>query len=137
VKNATTKIIGQQRGDLSPLVNHLYLNDVVLREIKGLAPPRKGRSAEALLALGERAETTQVIRLVPTPVDYWICTTFQRERMFREYFLGRRPDRPLLESYRELASLFPRGLAEVLELPEESSGAVKAAWGRGVRRVAQ
>src|SRR5205823_522767 len=78
VKNSTTKIIGQQRGDLAALTNHLYLNDVVLKEIKGLAPPRKGRSAEAVLALGERAETTEVIRLVPTPIDYWICTTFQR-----------------------------------------------------------
>jgi type IV secretory pathway VirB4 component len=135
VKNATTKIIGQQRGDLSPLVNHLYLNDVVLREIKGLAPPRKGRSAEALLALGERAETTQVIRLVPTPVDYWICTTFQRERMFREYYLRRDDDRPLLDRYRDLALQFPRGLAEVSELPEEASGAVKAAWGGRARRV--
>ena len=135
VKNATTKIIGQQRGDLTPLVNHLYLNEVALREIKGLAPPRKGRSAEALLALGERAETTQVIRLVPTPVDYWICTTFQRERMFREYFLRSNPDRSLLETYRELALRFPRGLAEVAELPEEASGAVKAAWSGRVRRV--
>jgi hypothetical protein len=135
VKNATTKIIGQQRGDLSPLVNHLYLNDVVLREIKALAPPRKGRSAEAVLALGERAETTQVIRLVPTPVDYWICTTFQRERMLRAHFLKRNADRPLLETYRELATLYPRGLAEVAELPEEASGAVKAAW--GVRRIAR
>jgi hypothetical protein len=116
-------------------VNHLYLNEVALREIKGLAPPRKGRSAEALLALGERAETTQVIRLVPTPVDYWICTTFQRERMFREYFLRSNPARPLLETYRELALRFPRGLAEVAEQPEEISGAVKAAWSGRVRRV--
>src|SRR5262245_1057945 len=128
VKNATTKIIGQQRGDLSALVNHLFLNDVVLREIKNLAPPRKGRSAEALLALGERAETTQVIRLVPTPVDYWICTTFQRERMYREYFLRHHGGEPLLESYRQLATMFPRGLAEISEMPEEVSGEVKAAW---------
>jgi hypothetical protein len=116
-------------------VNHLYLNDVVLREIKALAPPRKGRSAEAVLALGERAETTQVIRLVPTPVDYWICTTFQRERMLRSHFLKRNAERPLLETYRELATLYPRGLAEVAELPEEASGVVKAAW--GVRRIAR
>jgi hypothetical protein len=129
VKNSTTKIIGQQRGDLSALANHLYLNDVVLQEIKSLAPPRKGRSAEAVLALGERAETTQVIRLVPTPVDYWICTTFQRERMYRGYFLGRHTDKPLFESYRELARLLPRGLAELPERPEEASGAVKSAWG--------
>jgi hypothetical protein len=80
------------------------------------------------MALGERAETTQVVRLVPTPVDYWICTTFQRERIFREYFLRRNDGRPLLAKYRDLALQFPRGLAEVSELPEESSGAVKAAW---------
>ena len=129
VKNSTTKIIGQQRGDLTALANHLYLNDVVLKEIKSLAPPRKGRSAEAVLALGERAETTQVIRLVPTPVDYWICTTFQRERMYRDYFLGRNAEKPLFESYREFARLFPKGLAELLETPEEASGRVKSAWG--------
>jgi type IV secretory pathway VirB4 component len=128
IKNSTTKIIGQQRGDLSALASHLYLNDVVLKEIKGLAPPRKGRSGEAVLALGERAETTQVIRLVPTPVDYWICTTFQRERMYRDYFLNRDPQKSLFDSYRELARLFPRGLAEVPELPEEASGAVKSVW---------
>src|SRR2546428_627548 len=128
IKNATTKIIGQQRGDLTALTNHLYLNDVVLKEIKGLAPPQKGRSAEAVLALGERAETTQVIRLVPTPVDYWISTTFQRERMYRHYFLCRDPGRGLFESDRELARLFPKGLAELPELPEEASGAVKSLW---------
>jgi TraG P-loop domain len=128
VKNSTTKIIGQQRGDLAALTNHLYLNEVVLKEIKGLAPPRKRRSAEAVVALGERAETTQVIRLVPTSVDYWICTTFQRERMYRNYFVNRDPEKSLFESYRELARLFPKGLADFTELPEEASGAVKLVW---------
>jgi hypothetical protein len=128
VKNSTTKIIGQQRGDLTALATHLYLNEVVLREIKSLAPPRKGRSAESVLALGERAETTEVIRLVPTPVDYWVCTTFQRERMYRAYFLARNREKTLLESYREIARLFPRGRADIHELPEEASGAVQSAW---------
>jgi type IV secretory pathway VirB4 component len=137
VKNSTTKIIGQQRGDLSALTNHLYLNEVVLREIKGLAPPHKGRSAEAVLALGERAETTEVIRLVPTPIDYWICTTFQRERMYRAYFQAQRSEAPLFECYRELARLFPKGLAEIQELPEEASGAVKSVWRRERGRGAQ
>ena len=130
IKNATTKIIGQQRGDLSVLANHLYLNEVVLREIKSLASPRKGRSAEALLALGEKAERTQIVRLVPTPVDYWICTTFQRERMYRAYFLTLEPDRSLFDSYRELALRFPRGLAESPELAEEATGAVQTAWAK-------
>jgi type IV secretory pathway VirB4 component len=134
IKNATTKIIGQQRGDLSVLANHLYLNDVALREIKNLIPPQKGRSAEALLTLGEKAERTQIVRLVPTPVDYWICTTFQRERMYRDFFLSEHRHRSLLESYQALAVRYPLGLAEIPELPEESSGAVQNAWAEG-RRV--
>jgi hypothetical protein len=55
--------------------------------------------------------------------------------MFREYYLRRDDDRPLLDRYRDLASQFPRGLAEVSELPEEASGAVKAAWGGRARRI--
>ena len=69
--------------------------------------------------------------LVPTPVDYWICTTFQRERMYRSYFLARDAEKPLFERYRDLARVFPRGLAEKSELPEEASGAVNSMWGKG------
>lgn len=123
LKNASTKIIGQQPGDISPLVNHLYLNPVALNEVKRFSAPRKGESADALLVLGEKAETTQTIRIVPTAVDYWICTTFPRERRYRAWLLKKFADRPLLETYQELAHKFPQGLAEVPALPEEISGA--------------
>jgi len=124
LKNASTKIIGQQPGDMSPLVNHLYLNPVALNEVKRFSAPRKGESADALLVLGEKAETTQTIRIVPTAVDYWICTTFPRERRYRAWVLEKFAGRPLLETYQELARKFPHGLAEVPPLPEEISGAV-------------
>jgi hypothetical protein len=124
LKNASTKIIGQQPGDMSPLVNHLYLNPVALNEVKRFSSPRKGESADALLVLGEKAETTQTIRIAPTAVDYWVCTTFPRERRYRAWLLRKLADRPLLEIYQELARKFPRGLAEVAPLPEEISGAV-------------
>jgi TraG P-loop domain len=124
LKNASTKIIGQQPGDMSPLVNHLYLNPVALNEVKRFSAPRKGESADALLVLGEKAETTQTIRIVPTAVDYWICTTFPRERKYRGWLLKKFADRPLFETYQELARKFPRGLAEIPPLPEEISGAV-------------
>src|SRR5437660_8088944 len=93
-KNASTKIVGEQPGDLTVLANHLYLNEVVLREIKSLASPRKGRSAEALMALGDKAERTQIIRLAPTPVDYWICTPFQRQRLHPSHFITQQPNPP-------------------------------------------
>jgi hypothetical protein len=124
LKNASIKIIGQQPGDVSPLVNHLFLNPVALNEVKRFSAPHKGESADALLVLGEKAETTQTIRIVPTAVDYWVCTTFPRERRYRAWLLKKFADRPLLQTYQDLAQKFPRGLADVPPLPEEISGAV-------------
>jgi len=128
LKNATTKIVGQQPGDVTPLVNHLALNPVALNEIKLFNAPRKGQSAEALLVLGEKADTTQTIRIVPTSLDYWICTTFPRERRYRTWYLATHRRQELLASYQELAERFPQGLAEVKPLVEELSGEVNAAF---------
>lgn len=124
LKNVSTKIVGQQPGDMAPLANHLFLNPVALNEVKRFSAPRKGESADALLVLGEKAETTQTIRIVPTAVDYWICTTFPRERRYRAWVLRKLSDRPLFEVYLDLARKFPVGLAEIPPLPEEISGAV-------------
>jgi hypothetical protein len=51
LKNASTKIIGQQPGDVTPLITHLNLNPVAVNQVKGFGAPRKGRSAEVLLAI--------------------------------------------------------------------------------------
>ena len=128
LKNASTKIIGQQPGDITPLVAHLNLNPVAVHEVKGFGAPRKGRSAEALLVIGEKTETTQTIRIVPTALSYWVCTTFPRERKYRVWFLHKHAGRPLLDSYQELAAKFPQGLADLEQLPEEISGAVTSAY---------
>src|ERR1017187_1982609 len=77
-----------------------------------------------LLVIGEKSETTQTVRLVPTPVDYWICTTYPRERAYRTWYLKQNLEQPLLECYEELARRFPQGLATLTQLPEELSGAV-------------
>ena len=110
------------------MVNHLSLNPVALNEIKLFNAPRKGRYAEALLVLGEKADTTQTIRIVPTALDYWVCTTFPRERRYRTWSLKNGGHRPLQDSYRELAQKFPQGLADLPPLPEELSGEVNAAF---------
>ena len=138
LKNASTKIIGQQPGDVSALVNHLSLNPVAVGQVKEFGAPRKGRSAEVLLVIGEKAETTQTIRIVPTPLSYWICTTFPRERNYRTWFLNKPGGRSLLECYQDLAKKFPQGLADVTPLPEELSGAVAATASEpGERQVAE
>ena len=131
IRNVSTKIIGRQPGDVTPLANHLALNQGALNEIKQLSAPRKGRSADVLLVIGEKAETTQTVRLVPTPTEYWVCTTFPRERAYRTYFFDRDRNRPALEVYEELAQRFPNGLAEVQALPEEVTGEVAGRLGGG------
>jgi type IV secretory pathway VirB4 component len=130
IKNSTTKIIGRQAGDMTALRDHLHLNETAINQIKRFSAPRKGKSAEALLVIGEKAETTHTIRMVPTPVDYWISTTYPRERTYRAWWLSRRGDKPVIEAYRELARQFPSGLADLEPLAEEISGEVL----RGVER---
>lgn len=125
-KNVTSKLIGQQPGDMSALVTHLHLNEVCLEQIKQFSAPKKGQSSEVLLVIGEKAETTQVLKLLPTALDYWVCTTFPRERYYRNWFLRKNAHGPLLELYQELASKFPQGLADLPLLPEELSGEVSS-----------
>ncbi len=131
LKNATTKIIGQQPGDTSVLVKHLSLNPAAVREVKEFSAPQKGQSARALLVIGEKSETTQTICLLPTALDYWICTTFPRERRYRARFLNEHHGRPLLECYQELAERFPRGLADLRPLPEESTAKTEETMAAG------
>ena len=124
VKNTTTKIIGQQPGDMTALREHLHLNDTALNQIKHFSAPSKGKSADALVVIGEKAETTHTIRMSPTPVDYWIATTYARERLYRSWWIEQHSGKPLMDTYRDLAGRFPSGLADLEMLPEEFSGEV-------------
>src|SRR6478609_8950751 len=124
VKNTTTKIVGQQPGDMTALREHLHLNDTALNQIKHFSAPSKGKSADALIVIGEKAETTHTIRMSPTPVDYWIATTYARERLYRSWWIEQHSGKPLMESYQELGRTFPFGLADIDPLPEEISGTV-------------
>jgi hypothetical protein len=54
--------------------------------------------------------------------------------MYRSWFLESNRALPLLQSYEKLAARFPLGLADVAELPEELSGAVKAMGATAVAR---
>ena len=127
VKNATTKIIGKQPGDMTALREHVHLNETALNQIKTFAHPKKGVSAEFLIAIGEKAESTHAIRIVPSAVDYWITTTYARERAFRKWWLRQHRQLPLIQAYEELAAEYPRGLAELAPLPVELSGEMREA----------
>jgi type IV secretory pathway VirB4 component len=124
VKNASTKIIGKQPGDMSTHREYMNLNETAINQIKAFAQPKKGHSAEFLIAIGEKAESTHMIRITPTPVDYWITTTYPRERAYRKWWLKTHPEVPLLAAYEALAQRYPRGVADLASLPEELSGEV-------------
>jgi hypothetical protein len=124
LKNCSTKIVGQQPGDTTSLRDHLFLNEVALHQIKHFGAPLKGKSADALIVIGEKADTTHTIRMVPTPIEYWILTTYPRESAYRKWFIHRHKDVALIAAYQELAAAFPHGLADAQPLPEEISGEV-------------
>src|SRR6266851_3521778 len=124
VKNATTKIIGKQPGDMTALREHVHLNETALNQIKTFAHPKKGHSAEFLIAVGEKAESTHSIRIVPSAVDYWITTTYARERTFRKWWMRKHQVLAPIEAYEQLAAEYPRGLAEIPPLAVETSGRV-------------
>jgi type IV secretory pathway VirB4 component len=125
VKNATTKIIGKQPGDMTALREHVHLNETALNQIKTFAHPKKGHSAEFLIAIGEKAESTHSIRIVPSPVDYWITTTYARERIYRKWWMRKHSSITRIEAYEALAERYPRGLADSAPLAEELSGEVQ------------
>ncbi|MGH9511339.1 MAG: VirB4 family type IV secretion system protein [Terriglobales bacterium] len=124
VKNSSTKIVGPQPGDMRALREYLYLNETALNQVKHFSAPVKGKSADALIVIGEKAETTHTIRMSPTPADYWIMTTYVRERVYRSWWLEQHKTIPLIRAYVGLADRFPFGLADVDVLPEEMSGEV-------------
>jgi type IV secretory pathway VirB4 component len=124
MKNATTKIIGKQPGDMSALREHLHLNETAINQIKTFSNPKKGYSSDFLITIGEKSESTHTIRVVPSPIEYWITTTYARERHYRRWFLHTHTGMSKFEAYELLAQQFPRGLAQLEPLPEEVSGAV-------------
>jgi hypothetical protein len=124
MKNVTTKIIGKQPGDMSALREHLHLNETAINQIKTFSNPKKGYSSDFLITIGEKSESTHTIRVVPSPIEYWITTTYARERHYRRWFLHTHTEMSKFEAYELLARQFPRGLAQLEPLPEEVSGAV-------------
>jgi hypothetical protein len=107
----------------------VHLNETTLNRVKGLGMTEKGKKSEFLIVIGEKAETTHSLHIVPTPLEYWMLTTFPRERWYREWWLATNSHPNLIERYEALAKLYPNGLSDLPELPEERSGEVSRVGG--------
>jgi hypothetical protein len=123
---ATTaiKMIVRQKGNFDVLRQFLHLNETTLNLVKSLGMTEKGRRSEFLIVLGEKAETTHSLYIVPTPIEYWLLTTYPRERWYRHWWLMTHRDLNPIERYASLAKKYPHGLSQIPELPEERSGEV-------------
>lgn len=78
LNNTATKLIMLQKGDTQVLRDTLKLNSQELRLIQSLEQ-RKGVFSEGLLMEGE---SRQVIRIQPSPLEYWISTSDAKDNQF-------------------------------------------------------
>lgn len=78
LNNTATKLVMLQKGDTNVLREALKLNSQELRLIQSLEQ-RKGQFSEGLLMEGE---SRQIIRIEPSPLEYWISTSDARDNQF-------------------------------------------------------
>ena len=78
LNNTATKLIMLQKGDIAVLRDTLKLNSQELRLIQSLEQ-RKGVFSEGFLMAGE---VRQVIRIQPSPLEYWISTSDARDNLY-------------------------------------------------------
>jgi hypothetical protein len=122
---ATTalRLIGRQKGNLEVLREFLHLSPATIERIKTMGMTEKGKYSEFLICIGERSETTHSLYIQLTPIEYWLATSYPRERNWRKWWL-RTHEVEFAGAMQELARKFPQGLAALPEQPEERSGEV-------------
>lgn len=80
LNNTATKLIMLQKGDTRILNDALKLNSQELQLIQSLEQ-RKGVYSEGFLMEGEER---RVIRIAPSPLEYWISTSDARDNLYLE-----------------------------------------------------
>lgn len=105
--NTPTKVILLQRGDLEPVRRVLKLNDQEMALISSLRQ-QKGLFSEAYMIANE---DRSVIRIFPTPLEYWLATSDRDDNSFLEKYREEHPKKNLPEVIFDLAMKYPRGVA--------------------------
>lgn len=107
LNNTSTKLILQQKGDTKVLRETLRLNDQEARLIEGLER-KKGVFSEVFLMKGD---SRQVLRILPSPVEYWISTSDAADNVYLQSLLNRGMD--LKEAVVEAAKMAPFGVEDL------------------------
>ena len=78
INNTSTKVVMSQRGDIKLLTDTLKLNPQEVALVQSLEQ-RKGVYSEAFLISGENR---QVIRIYPSPLEYWVSTSDAKDNKY-------------------------------------------------------
>ena len=124
---ATTaiRLIGRQKGNDAVLHEFLHLPDAAVNHVKNIAMTRKGERSEFQISMGESSANIHSFLVVLAHTEYWLATSFPRERQYRHWWLTTYRADSFAQAIIALALRFPHGLAEIDELPEERSGEVR------------
>ena len=114
LNNTATKFILTQRGDLEPTRKILKLNDQEMDLISSLSQ-LKGRYSEAFLVANENR---CVIRITPTPLEYWLATSDASDNALLADTRTHIPQLDLSQAIHFLAEHFPQGSQGTKELPQ-------------------
>jgi hypothetical protein len=121
------RLIGRQKGNIEVLSEFLHLSPAAVERIKNLGMTDKGRRSEFLISIGEDSASTHSLYIELTPTEYWLATSYPRERQYRTWWLSTQTNLEFGEAIRLVAAKYPNGLARLPELPEERSGEVNRA----------
>jgi type IV secretory pathway VirB4 component len=105
LNNTATKFILLQRGDLEPTRKCLKLNSHEMALISGLKQV-KGTYSEAFLIANEERG---VIRMTPTPLEYWISTSDAADNALLASFRKENPNLAFPDVIHQLATRYPQG----------------------------
>ena len=111
INNTAAKLIMLQKGDTKILTDTLKLNSQELRLIQSLEQ-RKGQFSEGFLMEGE---TRTVIRIQPSPLEYWISTSDARDNQVIEEELAKGTS--LEAAIKNAAEIAPYGVAAMQSPP--------------------
>lgn len=107
LNNTATKLVMLQKGDTKVLSETLKLNATELKLIQSLEQ-RKGLFSEGFFIAGE---ARQIIRIQPSPLEYWISTSDSRDNQFVKKLMDE--GRTLQESLIRASELAPFGVAQM------------------------
>lgn len=116
LNNTATKLILMQRGDLEPIRKTLKLNDQEMALISSLRQ-QKGSFSEAFLMANEKRS---VIRLKPTPIEYWLATSDAADNDLLMQARSKFPAKTLPQVIHYLATNYPQGSQGVTKLQDDS-----------------